>query len=225
MVTAKQMQTLKQNMQRMNASLQTGEQAAADAGARVQQVAQAASAAADPAATAEWQQVAARGHLPRLVDTRSLGRPCKCKSVRETWKDWSFQFKTCLSGANPNAGVAVTKLQNVEVYNGLEARRQLVLKFEPCTARRLLRWLVLRHLLCETFVAQRFLVLLPIVEAERSQQRECQSSLSTNLAEEVKRTNVPGERAVEETASTMAEDDMPVDEGSKSRKQRDKCKM
>eukprot|EP00971_Amphidinium_carterae_P119013 2357692-Amphidinium_carterae.1 len=38
----------------------------------------------------------------------------------------------CLQGS----GVAMTKLQNVEAHNGLEAWRQLVLEFEPRTAGR-----------------------------------------------------------------------------------------
>eukprot|EP00971_Amphidinium_carterae_P227926 4520959-Amphidinium_carterae.1 len=104
----------------MNVRLQTAEQAAAAAGATVQQIEQA-NAAADRAATAERQQVAAG---TRLVDTRSLGRPREFKSVREDWKDGSFHFKAFLSVANPDAGtvsgVALTKLQNVEAYNGLE---------------------------------------------------------------------------------------------------------
>eukprot|EP00971_Amphidinium_carterae_P262952 5216551-Amphidinium_carterae.1 len=102
-------------MQRMSARLQTAEQTAADARARVQQAEQTANAAADRATAAERQQVAAGGHSTRLVDTRSLGRPREFKSL---------------------SGVAITKLQNVEVHNGLEAWRQLVLEFEPRTAGR-----------------------------------------------------------------------------------------
>eukprot|EP00971_Amphidinium_carterae_P292813 5813338-Amphidinium_carterae.1 len=121
--------------------------------ARVQAAEQAASAAASQAVAAQRQQVAlAGGHATRLVDTRALGRPREFKSVREDWKDWSFQFKAFLCGANSDAGaaldaagiqdqetvsgVAMTKLQNVESHNGLEAWGQLVLEFEPRTAGR-----------------------------------------------------------------------------------------
>eukprot|EP00971_Amphidinium_carterae_P176158 3491823-Amphidinium_carterae.1 len=37
----------------------------------------------------------------------ALGRPREFKSVREDWKDWSFQFKAFLCGANPDAGAAL----------------------------------------------------------------------------------------------------------------------
>eukprot|EP00971_Amphidinium_carterae_P318397 6328501-Amphidinium_carterae.1 len=126
--TAEQMQASLQEIQRMNARLQTAEQSAADAGA--------ASAAAHRAAAADRQQLVAGGRPSRLVDTRPLGRPRECKNVREDWSNWCFQFKAFVSGAHPDAGVAMTKLQNVEAYSGLEAWRQLVLEFEPHTAGR-----------------------------------------------------------------------------------------
>eukprot|EP00971_Amphidinium_carterae_P001068 21169-Amphidinium_carterae.1 len=78
------------------------------------------------------------------------------KTVREDWEDWSFQFKTFLSGANPDAGIALdtaglndqpimmANLPLIEqkfsfrtyAYNGLEAWRQLALEFKPRTAGR-----------------------------------------------------------------------------------------
>eukprot|EP00971_Amphidinium_carterae_P118551 2348660-Amphidinium_carterae.1 len=91
----------------MSGTLQAAEQAAAETNTRVQQAEQAASAAADQAAAAQRQQVAQGGHATRLVDTRSLGRPREFKSVREDWKDWSFQFKAFLCGANPDVGLAL----------------------------------------------------------------------------------------------------------------------
>eukprot|EP00971_Amphidinium_carterae_P066361 1314227-Amphidinium_carterae.2 len=77
--------------------------------ARVVAAEQAASAAATQAAAAQRQQVApgGGGHATRLVDTRAVGKPCEFKSVREDWKDWSFQFKAFLCGANPDAGAAL----------------------------------------------------------------------------------------------------------------------
>eukprot|EP00971_Amphidinium_carterae_P266404 5284657-Amphidinium_carterae.1 len=91
--TTEQMNALLQEMQRMSVRVQAAEQAAADAGARVQQAEQAESAAADQAAAVQRHQVAAGGHTTRLVDTRSLGKPREFKSALEDWKDWSFQFK------------------------------------------------------------------------------------------------------------------------------------
>eukprot|EP00971_Amphidinium_carterae_P195274 3874958-Amphidinium_carterae.1 len=144
--TTEQVNGLLQEMQRMNNRLQAAEQAAADAGTRVQQAEQTASAAADQAAAAQRQQITAGNHTTRLVDTRSLGKPREFKSVREDWKDWRFQFKAFLCGANPDAGhsrdtrpasrIAMTKLQNVEAHNGLETWRQLILEFEPRAAGR-----------------------------------------------------------------------------------------
>eukprot|EP00971_Amphidinium_carterae_P242638 4817721-Amphidinium_carterae.1 len=75
--------------------------------ARVVAAEQAASAAATQAAAAQKQQVAQGGHATRLVDTRALGKPREFKSVREDWKDLSFQFKKFLCGANPDAGAAL----------------------------------------------------------------------------------------------------------------------
>eukprot|EP00971_Amphidinium_carterae_P038278 752321-Amphidinium_carterae.1 len=154
--TTEQMRELVQEMQRMSARLQAAEQAAGDAGTRVQQTEQTASAAADQAAAAQRQQVAAGGHATRLVDTRSLGRPREFKSVREDWKDWNFQFKAFLCGANPDAGVALDTagisdqtrvLANLppieqelsrQVYLALclQVSGELVLEFEPRTAGR-----------------------------------------------------------------------------------------
>eukprot|EP00971_Amphidinium_carterae_P167103 3311331-Amphidinium_carterae.1 len=91
----------------MSGKLQAAELAAAEANTRVQQGEQAASAAADQAAAAQRQQVVQGGHSMRLVDTRSLGRSHEFKSVREDWKDWSFQFKACFCGADPDAGAAL----------------------------------------------------------------------------------------------------------------------
>eukprot|EP00971_Amphidinium_carterae_P138551 2745230-Amphidinium_carterae.1 len=79
MATQEQMQQLMEELQRMSARVVAAEQAA--------------SAAATQAATAQRQQVAQGGHATRLADTRALGRPREFKSVREDWKDWSFQFK------------------------------------------------------------------------------------------------------------------------------------
>eukprot|EP00971_Amphidinium_carterae_P205906 4086372-Amphidinium_carterae.1 len=88
----------------MSGRLQAAEQAAAEANTRVQQAEQAASAAAHQAAAAQRQQVAQGGHSTRLADTRSLGRLCEFKSVREDWKDWSFQFRARRSTAYVELG-------------------------------------------------------------------------------------------------------------------------
>eukprot|EP00971_Amphidinium_carterae_P040510 795123-Amphidinium_carterae.1 len=98
MATAEQLQSLSQEMQRMNARLQAAKQAGADVEARVQQAERGPSGSGRKA---EKEQVAAVGHPTKLVDTRSFGRPRELKSVREGWKNWSFQFKAFLSGANP----------------------------------------------------------------------------------------------------------------------------
>eukprot|EP00971_Amphidinium_carterae_P052216 1027963-Amphidinium_carterae.1 len=44
-----------------------------------------------------------------LVDTRALGRPREFKSERTDWKDWSFQFKAFLAGANAAASTLLDK--------------------------------------------------------------------------------------------------------------------
>eukprot|EP00971_Amphidinium_carterae_P172013 3410555-Amphidinium_carterae.1 len=77
--------------------------------ARVVAAEQAASAAATQATAATQRQQGPQGggHMTRLVDTRALGTPREFKSVREDWKDWSFQFKAFLCGANPDAGAAL----------------------------------------------------------------------------------------------------------------------
>eukprot|EP00971_Amphidinium_carterae_P050871 1001887-Amphidinium_carterae.1 len=91
MATEQQVRKLVEELQRMSARVVVAEQTT--------------SAAATQAAAAQRQQVAQGGHATRLVDTRALGKPREFKSVREDWKDWSFQFKTFLCGANPDAGV------------------------------------------------------------------------------------------------------------------------
>eukprot|EP00971_Amphidinium_carterae_P073783 1458932-Amphidinium_carterae.1 len=136
----------------MSVRLQTAEQAAADVGARVQQAEQAASAAADQAAAAQRQQMAAGGHsiTTRLfkaclgganpdagaaLDTAGIRDqpiamadlpPIEQKQFRQVYVALCLQV----------SGVAMTKLQNMEVHNGLEAWRQLPLEFEPRTAGR-----------------------------------------------------------------------------------------
>eukprot|EP00971_Amphidinium_carterae_P278764 5534090-Amphidinium_carterae.1 len=72
--TTEQMRELVQEIQRMSVRLQAVEQTVADAGTKVPQTEQAASAATDQAAAAQRQQVDAGGHTTRLVDTRSLGK-------------------------------------------------------------------------------------------------------------------------------------------------------
>eukprot|EP00971_Amphidinium_carterae_P287680 5711358-Amphidinium_carterae.1 len=89
MATKQQVRELVDELQRMSARVVAAEQTA--------------SAAATQAAAAQSQQVAQGGHATRLVDTRALGRPREFKSVREDWKDWSFQFRAFLCGANPDA--------------------------------------------------------------------------------------------------------------------------
>eukprot|EP00971_Amphidinium_carterae_P277168 5500182-Amphidinium_carterae.1 len=89
MATEQQVRELVDELQRMSARVVAAEQAA--------------SAVATQAAAAQRQQVAQGGHATRFVDTRALGRPREFKSVREEWKDWSFQFKAFLCGANPDA--------------------------------------------------------------------------------------------------------------------------
>eukprot|EP00971_Amphidinium_carterae_P074494 1472151-Amphidinium_carterae.1 len=67
-------------MQRLNARLRAETQAAGDAGVRVQQAEQIASAAADRAAASKRQQAAAGAQPAKLVDKRSFGRPREFKS-------------------------------------------------------------------------------------------------------------------------------------------------
>eukprot|EP00971_Amphidinium_carterae_P229103 4544521-Amphidinium_carterae.1 len=94
MATQEQIQQLVEELQRMSARAIAAEQAA--------------SAAVTQAAAAQRQQGAqGGGHVTRLVDTRALGKPREFKSVQEDWKDWSFQFKAFLCGANPDAGAAL----------------------------------------------------------------------------------------------------------------------
>eukprot|EP00971_Amphidinium_carterae_P080813 1598503-Amphidinium_carterae.1 len=76
MATEQQVKDLVEELQRMFARLAAAEQAASAA-----------------AAAAQRQPVAQGGHATRFVDTRALGKPREFKSVREDWKDWSFQFK------------------------------------------------------------------------------------------------------------------------------------
>eukprot|EP00971_Amphidinium_carterae_P258494 5130483-Amphidinium_carterae.1 len=77
MATEQQVRELVDELQRMSARLAAAEQAAGAA-----------------AAAAQRQQTVVQANQPtRLVDTRALGKPREFKSVREDWKDWSFQFK------------------------------------------------------------------------------------------------------------------------------------
>eukprot|EP00971_Amphidinium_carterae_P332335 6466449-Amphidinium_carterae.1 len=71
--TTEQVRELVSEMQRMDARLQAAEQAAADAGTRVQQAEQTASAAADQAAAAQRQQMAQGGRSLTLQDWSTQG--------------------------------------------------------------------------------------------------------------------------------------------------------
>eukprot|EP00971_Amphidinium_carterae_P182163 3615149-Amphidinium_carterae.1 len=163
--TTKQINALLQEMQRMSARLQAAEQAAADAGTRVQQAEQAASrkcgrrpgggssTKAAGSCRRSYHNVGRHKEIGRIgvsnskrscveqiqmcalkqLDTAGIpDQPVVMADISPPEQEFSRQvyLALCLQVS----GVAMTKLQNVEAHNGLEAWRQL--EFEPRTTGR-----------------------------------------------------------------------------------------